>query len=65
MAVDPIRFDDDRRGRSSREVAGDKWVRAFFPVSDVLQQSFCLALEAFRTLSQGMILQIPRGNISG
>ena len=63
MTVNPIRFDGDRRG-SSREVVGDGWVRAFFPVGDVLQQSFCLGLKAFRTLSQGMILEIPRGNIS-
>ena len=50
MTVDPVRFDEDRRRYPSREVAGDKWVRAFFPIRDILQQPFCLELKAFRAL---------------
>ena len=63
MAVNPIRFDEDRRRYPSREVAGDWRVRAFFPIRDVLQQSLSLDLKAFRTLSQRMVLQDPRGKL--
>ena len=56
MTVDPIRFDEDRRRRPPREVAGDERVRAFFPIRDIPQQPFSLELKPFRTLSQGMIL---------
>ena len=62
MAVDPIRFDENRRRYPSGEVAGDEWVRAFFPIRDVLQQSLGLDLKAFCTLSQRVILQGPRKN---
>ena len=56
MTVNSIRFDEDRRRRSSREVAGDEWVRAFFPIRNVLQQSFGLGLKVFRPLPQRMVL---------
>ena len=64
MAVNPIRFDENRRRCPSGEVAGDEWVRAFLPIRDVLQQSLSFDLEAFRTLSQRMVLSGPRGNLS-
>ena len=43
MTVNSVRFDKDR-GCPSWKVAGDKRVRAFFPIRDVLQQSFGLDL---------------------
>ena len=63
MAVNPIRFDEDRRCPSG-EVAGYEWVRAFFPIRDVLQQSLSLDLKTFCTLTQWVILLGPRENLS-
>jgi hypothetical protein len=63
MTVNSIGFDEDR-GCSSREVAGYEWVRAFFPIRDVLQQSLGLDLKTFCALSQRVILEAPRENLS-
>ena len=63
MSVNSVGFDEDR-GCPSREVAGDERVRAFFPIRDVLQQSLGLDLKAFCALPQGVILEVPRNNLS-